>query len=141
MLRRHKLFVYGTLRPELKHPMGRFLRQHACLVGEGVIEGQLHNVGAYPAAERATGRGDLIHGAVFALFGGPRVLAALDRYEGTGPDDRETHRYVREEIDVALARGGHVRAWAYFYALDPARLPRIHGGDYVRFTSNMRRRS
>lgn len=141
MATRPHLFVYGSLRPELGHPISRFLIRHARRVGDGDISAELYNVGHYPAAVRTDDEAQRVRGTVYALLNPKRVLAVLDPYEGAGPDDPPPYLFIREEAAVRLDGGARLMAWVYFYNHDATGLPRIHSGDYLRFTSNMRRRA
>jgi gamma-glutamylcyclotransferase (GGCT)/AIG2-like uncharacterized protein YtfP len=125
------LFVYGTLRQRLGHPMSRLLGTHARLTGEGAILARLYNVGAYPAAVLAGEGRSQVRGEVYALDRLGLVLAVLDRYEDCAPSDGAAALYVRREADVRMAHGGHLRAWVYLYNRDAGDLPRIPGGDYA----------
>lgn len=139
------LFVYGTLRSGGRAPasLRRLLRARGHRVGQGVVEGRLHDAGAYPAAvapedpgasdedgdgsegERETGE---IRGTVFLLEEPEEVLRALDGYEGVEPGGGGLFR--REAVDVRLDDGRIVAAWIYWYDRDPDRLPEITGGDW-----------
>jgi gamma-glutamylcyclotransferase (GGCT)/AIG2-like uncharacterized protein YtfP len=118
------IFVYGTLRSESDHPMARRLLSQARLVGKGSAPGRLYDLGWYPAAMFDAGEKRRVIGDVFALKSGGRLLAELDAYES---GDRF---YSRMHLEVSLAGGGAVIAWAYGVAeAPPARL--IQSGDFI----------
>jgi gamma-glutamylcyclotransferase (GGCT)/AIG2-like uncharacterized protein YtfP len=118
------IFVYGTLRAESDHPMARRLSARARLVGKGSVPGRLYDLGWYPAAMFDEGERRQIVGDVFALRPGTRLLAELDAYEAGDPN------YARVPLEVKLADGGTVTAWAYGVSRPPkARL--IHSGDFI----------
>ena len=118
------IFVYGTLRSESDHPMARRLCAQARLVGKGAAPGRLYDMGWYPAAMFDKSEKRQIIGDVFALRPGSRLLAELDGYEAGDPN------YVREILEVTLADGRKVMAWAYGVKQPPnARL--IHSGDFI----------
>jgi len=118
------IFVYGTLRSESDHPMARRLCARARLVGKGSVPGRLYDLGWYPAAMFDEGEKRRIVGDVFALKPGSRLLAELDAYEAGDPN------YARVPLQVKLADGGTVTAWAYGVTQEPsARL--IQSGDFI----------
>jgi len=118
------IFVYGTLRAQSDHPMARRLSSQARLVGEGSVPGRLYDCGWYPAAVFDGDEKRRVVGDVFALKPGGKLLAELDAYEAGDPN------YVRVPLEVALADGGTVAAWAYGVREAPeARL--IQSGDFI----------
>ncbi len=154
------LFVYGTLRRALRHPMHGVLARQARFVGEGWVRGRLFDLGRYPgvvlagkagrAAMPEESRGacaqmgveepasaeemERVRGEVWALPGGQAgamVLARLDSYEGCDASHPLPHEYRRITTLVHMDDGGRLRAWIYEYALDADGLPVIDGGDYV----------
>ena len=118
------IFVYGTLRSGSGHPMARRLTSQARLLGKGSVPGRLYEMGWYPAALFDRDEKRLIVGDVFALAPDSRLLVELDEYEAGDPN------YARTPLQVSLADGGTVAAWAYGIAKAPkARL--IQGGDFI----------
>jgi gamma-glutamylcyclotransferase (GGCT)/AIG2-like uncharacterized protein YtfP len=118
------IFVYGTLRAESDHPMARRLCLQARHVGKGSAPGRLYDLGWYPAAMFDAGEKRQVVGDVFALRPGSRLLAELDAYESGDPN------YVRTQLEVTLAAGSTVMAWAYGVSKAPnARL--IQSGDFI----------
>jgi gamma-glutamylcyclotransferase (GGCT)/AIG2-like uncharacterized protein YtfP len=118
------IFVYGTLRSESNHPMARRLSSQARLVGKGRVPGRLYDLGWYPAALFDASEKRSIVGEVFALVPGSRLLAELDAYEAGDPN------YARTPLQVKLADGRTVTAWAYGVREAPkARL--IQSGDFI----------
>ncbi len=118
------IFVYGTLRFGSGHPMARRLTSQARLVGKGSVPGRLYDMGWYPAAVFDAEEKRRIVGDVFALTPGSRLLAELDDYEAGDPN------YARTPLEVSLADGGRVTAWAYGVRKAPkARL--IESGDFI----------
>lgn len=98
------LFVYGTLRRGLGHPMARWLLAHAAYVGPATVTGQLYDLGPYPGAVLA--RGGRVVGEVYRLRHGSPVLAALDAYEGCGPDTVGAPLYAAASPTCAWPTGG-----------------------------------
>lgn len=118
------IFVYGTLRSESDHPMARRLCAQARLVGKGSVPGRLYDCGWYPAAMFDDSERRNIVGDVFALKPGGKLLAELDAYEAGDPN------YARAILEVTLADGRKVMAWAYGVTKPPnTRL--IPSGDFI----------
>jgi len=123
------LFVYGTLRPFVGVPMGRWLQTVAVYAGPARTAGRLYDLGPYPGMRPARARGELVRGDVYRIAN-PRVWRTLDRYEASGPAIRA--RFVRVPCVVAFARGRRRRAWVYAYRGNALRARRIASGDYHR---------
>lgn len=127
------IFVYGTLRKALRHEMVGVLVREAHFVGEASVRGVLFDLGTYPGLvvnEQATG---LVKGEIYALRApsADGTLAALDEYEGCAPSDVEPHEYRRVLVQVTLADGRMLSAWAYVLNRALAGLTPIPSGDYV----------
>lgn len=126
-----RLFVYGTLRPELT-PAG--LRQGmAGLVrlGAARVRGRLYDLGAYPGAVPDPASGAWILGEVIELPAGPAQLAALDRYEGFEPAHPQESLFVRRRVRALRSGASSLRCWSYVYNRDVRGLPRVPGGDWA----------
>lgn len=118
------IFVYGTLRFESRHPMARRLSSQARHVGKGRVPGRLYDCGWYPAALFDENERRHIVGDVFAIAPNSRLLAELDAYEAGDP------AYARAILEVKLASGGTVTAWAYGVREAPNARP-IPSGDFI----------
>lgn len=127
----HRLFVYGTLRPDSGHPMGRVLAHNARWIGNAAIRGRLSWIGPYAAAVEDHAAGWL-QGELFEITGGAFVWRALDRYEGC---EDETDEYERRRVPVRYEHASTPRwttAWCYVLAnagnsaLRPAGRPLAH---------------
>lgn len=124
------LFVYGTLRRDLNHPMGRLLNEHAEFLGEGTIQARLYDLGDYPGVVSSPHAAQRVRGEVYRLKDSGTVLSELDAYEGcTG----EAPLYVRQAVPVQLTSGEQVRAWVYFYNRSVVGCPEIASGDYIAY--------
>ncbi len=136
-----QIFVYGTLRRELGHPMHRLLAQHARYVGRASFAGRLYDLNGYPGAvPDPAGRGR-VWGEVYRFSAPGPLLALLDRYEGCnnnanagssggkrgGPQDE----YRRELRTVYGENGERLRAWIYLYNRPVGGRREIPGGDYL----------
>jgi hypothetical protein len=106
------------------HPMARRLRTQAKFIGKASTPGLLYDFGAYPAALFASDAKSRVIGDVFALGSHGRLLSELDAYEGSDP------LYERMIIEVELAKGGAVEAWAYGLREPPKAKP-IASGDFI----------
>ena len=105
-----RLFVYGTLRSDSGHPMHDVLAAGAVLVGRGVVEGDVVDLGEYPGL--VLERAGTTAGEVWELHD-ETLLDRLDAYEGIGPDAEVQEAYERVRIDVRLADGRTLDAWTY----------------------------
>ncbi len=113
--------------------MAKRLRSQARYVGKGQAPGRLYDMGWYPAAFFDEREKNCVHGDVFALKPGARLLAELDAYEFGDPN------YVRSPLRVRLSDGRQVVTWAYGFARPPnARL--IPDGDFISHWSGKKRR-
>lgn len=109
------LFVYGTLMSAAGHQMGQRLLAESQLIGPGVLEGQLFDLGEYPALVEGGPAGGLVHGEVLELSNPAATLVWLDEYEGILPGRESGNEYERVERRVQLASGGEATAWVYVY--------------------------
>ena len=126
------LFVYGTLRTS-RVPVGlRGIIGSLVRLGRATTAGTLYDLGPYPAAVFEGDR--QIVGEVLELPDDPRVLAALDDYEGFRSDDVQVSLYLRVRRPATLADGRRLECWAYAYNGDVTGFPQIASGDYLRLT-------
>lgn len=123
------LFVYGTLRRSVGHPMHAPLRDAARLVGQARVAGVLYRVSSYPGLVLDGGAG-WVHGELYELRD-LAVLAQLDAYEGAAPDDPEPREFERVRAVVQLEGGGERAAWIYVYAWPTTGLEIIASGHFV----------
>lgn len=130
------LFVFGTLLSGYDHPMARRLAREARLIGPASCQGRLYRVAHYPGLVLSDDASDRVVGELYDVPGA-ELLAALDAYEGCGPDDRTPTEFVRRRHPVTC--GGHtLQAWTYLYNRDVAFLPRIVPGDFLRYIARSR---
>jgi gamma-glutamylcyclotransferase (GGCT)/AIG2-like uncharacterized protein YtfP len=124
------LFVYGTLMRGSRSPYAQLLRVRARYIGEGSAAGRLYSLGPFPGAvfeEAGQGR---VHGEVFRL-NGPKLLQALDTYEGCDGQGTKTGNFQRTTVNVALAKGGVLPAWTYVFTGPVNGRPLIASGRFV----------
>ena len=126
------LFVYGTLRGDVAHPMASVLARHARRVGRGWFRGQLFDLGEYPGAVPSASASDRVAGELYRIEPGREaaLFAELDRYEGCDADDPAAGEYVRARAQVEPESGDALEAWIYQYNRPTRRLSRIVSGDY-----------
>lgn len=122
------LFVYGTLRWDSDHEMGRWLRTQAEWLGPAWLPGaRMYRVDWYPGvvagAAEETVRGDLFRLRDLATW------ARLDAFEGV--EGREDDEYRRRPAPVRVADGARHHAWVYWYRRPVAGLERLQGGDWL----------
>ncbi|RMF61541.1 MAG: gamma-glutamylcyclotransferase [Calditrichaeota bacterium] len=134
MVQKTRLFVYGTLRRDLGHPLHSFLKEHGRFIGLGTVQGKLVDLGSYPGLVRSDNPADRVLGEVFVLSLEPeRVLRRLDEYEGCGDEEP---LYRREKMTVSLDHGGQEQAWVYVFNGAATGRPEIASGDYVAYVAS-----
>jgi gamma-glutamylcyclotransferase (GGCT)/AIG2-like uncharacterized protein YtfP len=121
------IFVYGTLRPG-GSAEARMIGQGHWL-GPATASGRLYRISHYPGFVADTA-GDVIKGALFEAADPDALLAALDIYEGCGPDDQPPHEYERIRITV-VHQGRSRTAWTYVYGWPVSEVHRISSGDFL----------
>ena len=128
----HYLFVYGTLRRAYNNEMAAFLRQNAEYLHDGVMDGELYDVGTYPAALYKEGSETMIKGNVFKLTGSrEEVFRVLDLYEGVEED-----LYIRALRPVCFGEGQtEILCWVYLFNSSIYHLRLIEHGDYPLYLS------
>ena len=140
------LFVYGTLRGGVGHPMHKLLSAGADAAGSATYAGRLFDLGRYPGAvpgphSAGADYGWRVIGEVYRLRDPATVLEALDEYEGCAPSSPQPHEYQRVLQPVRLAgnpedKGGSpehraVQAWVYLYIAPLSGARQIESGDYL----------
>ena len=124
------LFVYGTLRRSVAHPMHALLRETASPLGDARVRGVLYRVAAYPGIVLDAGAG-WVWGELYCLRE-PGVLEQLDAYEGAGPQDPEPREYRRIRALVERLDGEELEAWIYEYGWPTTGIPIIASGNFLR---------
>ena len=119
------LFVYGTLRRGLHHPVHLVLARNAEFAGIGRFRGRLYNLGEFPAAIASEKPSDQVLGEIYALRDAERLFSVLDEYEGS--------KFRRESVPITLKNGKRLRCWIYLYTGRTAGLKIIRTGNYVQF--------
>jgi len=125
------LFVYGTLRSDVAHPMHLVVVEYAEPVGGAIYQGRLFDLGTYPAVTPDKSGDWHVIGELYRLLQPELLLDQLDRYEGCSKDDLAPCEYRREIQQVSKQDGTICNAWMYLYNL-PLESPRwIPSGDYL----------
>jgi gamma-glutamylcyclotransferase (GGCT)/AIG2-like uncharacterized protein YtfP len=96
------VFVYGSLRKRLNHPLHGLLEKQGICVTTGYFQGKLYDLGRYPGAVPSHGKNDRVPGELYRLTDPHRILQVLDTYEGT--------RFTRKRVAIALGNGNEVTA-------------------------------
>jgi len=122
------IFVYGTLRPGGSAEVR--MTGHGRWLGPARAAGRLYRIAHYPGFIADDGGDDRVEGALFEATDPGALLAALDIYEGCGPDDPAPQEYRRARIAVEH-RGVVRQAWTYLYAWPVDETTRIAGGDFL----------
>lgn len=120
-----RLFAYGTLMTGFRR---RALLGPARLEGVGRVRGSLYDLGEYPGL--VLDGGGWVVGELYEVADLAVRLPRLDREEGYDPRREARSLYVRRRVQVELAEGPVVEAWAYVYQGVPGRAPRIPSGDW-----------
>lgn len=129
-LRKHRLFVYGTLRKG--YSLNRVLRRMgARYVGKGRIQGSLYDLGEFPGAVTSSSMRKRIEGELYELPHADAQLKELDRIEEFDSERPENSLFVRRISTVRLANGRRMRAWVYFLPRRPVNARPIAQGDYA----------
>jgi pyruvate carboxylase len=129
------LFVYGTLRADMRHEMHHILARNASFAGDAIFNGKLFNLSEYPGAVLSDDLRDKVFGEVYALTPEKRqeVFAILDEYEGYLPQREAVTEFRRDLVSVIPEGGGSLMAWIYLYNLDTESAEEIRSGNYLEF--------
>jgi gamma-glutamylcyclotransferase (GGCT)/AIG2-like uncharacterized protein YtfP len=119
------LFVYGTLRKQMSHPLSHLLVRDARFLGLGIFQGKLYDLGRYPGAVASKDKTHMVTGEIYRLHDANRVLRLLDEYEG--------HKFKRTQVGIYLGPHESLVCWIYLYTRSVAGRRIITSGDYVHF--------
>ena len=109
----HLLFVYGTLRRGFER------HHHLARVGarfwrEAKVAAELFDLGCYPGARPASGKGRWVRGEIFELRQPSHDLRVLDRVEDFVPAAPARSEFVRDTAEVVLTNRARQTAWIYW---------------------------
>jgi gamma-glutamylcyclotransferase (GGCT)/AIG2-like uncharacterized protein YtfP len=120
-----RLFIYGTLLPDLVRPPLDALVAKLTPIGAATVKGRLYDLGPYPGIvldETAP----QVRGELLALPEDPAILASLDDYEGSC-------HYCRVKCRAMAANGEVATCWVYECHADLSQADAIAHGDYRRW--------
>jgi gamma-glutamylcyclotransferase (GGCT)/AIG2-like uncharacterized protein YtfP len=130
------LFVYGTLRKVIDHPMSDLLQEYSREVGRGTFQGRLFDAGSFPAAKTSDNESDIVHGDLFKIENGDFVFQHLDPYEGYSSKHPSKSLFLRKSVSVRLSNKNPVNSWIYLYNRPVVGLTLIPNGDYLKYLKN-----
>ena len=130
----YRLFVYGSLRSGFHNSVYAYISRYFIFDGMGAVQGNLYDVGEYPAAIPCTEdhfiTGELYHISQVEEF--DWVMEQLDDYEGLLVEPGGNPLFRRETVNV-LFNNTTVIAWMYWYNREITNEHRIESGDYVAY--------
>lgn len=135
------LFVYGTLRNEINHPITDVLEKYTLEVKAGTVQGKLFDAGSFPAAIASDDPSDVIHGKLYKIKDPKSVFRHLDPYEGYSPGHPSQSLFIRKKVLVKASAKQSTTAWIYLYNKPVDRLARIPDGDFLTFLKEKQPRS
>lgn len=127
------LFVYGSLRRAVDHPMHRILKEGAEHIDSGTVAGKLYHIHPeYPGLTISENSNHQVLGEIYHLLNPSEVLTKLDLYEGYTPDIPGGSLFIRDSATVKPAKKtGSLKCWIYLYCGQVSEEQRIHSGDYL----------
>ena len=131
-----RLFVYGTLRPELKDVSGCRLIQKSRSLGLGWVTGKLYDRGEYPVAVPASTSRFRVWGEVLEIGSDPALWRQLDAYEDYDRHCLQRSHFLRKVVEVAMNDSRKIPAQIYWYRFSVAGLEAIPRGNYFDFLLN-----
>lgn len=130
------LFVYGTLRRDLVgeiSPELCSLMKGLQFISDGVIEGQLFDLGEFPAAIVGANFTSKIRGEIYEMPNPQAVFAVLDEYECFIPGELEASMFARTLEHITLPDQRQLSCWLYVYNDWVLNGKLIEQGDYVAY--------
>lgn len=127
------LFVYGTLMQGFTNPFAKKIRQNGTWLGKAFFKGELYDLGEYPGAVYGTQSLSRVYGEVWEVRDFPKVIAALDRYEGIYDSNPE---YVRTQLPVTFENETTHLCWTYLFCHSTELFIFISHGDYRKWLSD-----
>jgi len=127
------LFVYGTLRKDVDHPMSDILQKYKTNTVSGTFNGKLFDVGSYPAAIISDDPSSQVHGELYTLREPDALFQHLDHYEGFDVHSPSKSLYLRKQVTITTEKAAELSAWTYLYNRSVELLTPIPGGDYLAY--------
>lgn len=134
------LFVYGTLRDEIDHPMSDLLQKYVLEVRIASFCGKLYDTGSFPAAVTSDDESDAVFGDLYTIKDPQSVFRHLDSYEEYSPQNPRS-LFLRKKVSVDLPDKNQVSSWIYLYNRPTDNLQLIPDGDYLSYLKNKRQSS
>ena len=131
------LFVYGTLRKGFGLPILKKIESDIQYLGNSEINGELYDIGKYPAALPAKKSSSKILGEVFVILRPRKVFKLLDSYEGFDRKDKKHSEYYQKKELLVLDSGEKIYSLVYWYNLPIIDKNRITQSDYLIYLSKM----
>lgn len=126
------LFVYGTLRRNIRNKMAYLLAKRAEFISYASYQGKLYSVGNYPGLVPSDRLTDRVQGEVYFLRNQRLLLPHLDKYEECGADFAEPTEYVRKIQRVRLQGVKAIPAWIYLYNWPTDTLELMPSGNFLK---------
>ena len=133
------LFIYGSLRRQLRNPAATVLIRYGKMVGEAILKAKLYDLGSYPGAVLSWNPEARVVGELYRRRDPERVFNRLDRYEGYEAKSNWRSAFQRRRVKVWLKTGQEIKAWAYLYCRETKGRNAISSGDYLVYRREMRR--
>jgi gamma-glutamylcyclotransferase (GGCT)/AIG2-like uncharacterized protein YtfP len=128
-----RLFVYGTLLTGSGwRAINRLMRKQARRLGPASVQGQLYDLGDYPAAIPSSISADRVYGEAYSVSQNDRTLKILDRYEDFDPERPESSLYIRRSVTALLLPSQRpITCWIYWFNGPLPFRRRIRSGRYA----------
>ncbi len=127
------LFVYGTLRSDLRHKAHEYIARYFSLVGKAKVRGRLYDGIEYPHGVPDAGD-HFITGELYEIKNAgefEQAMQVLDEYECSYDPPDEPTLFRRELADI-FYNDGIVKAWIYWYNRPVAGKKLIPSGDLLK---------
>ncbi len=106
------LFVYGTLKRDIRGSKNYFLKKYASFIGKGFVHGKLYRVSYYPGMVLSKDKKDRVYGEIYKLKNPFLIFKKLDNYEGCSRNFRKPYEYRRVKTK-AYMNDKEVDVWVY----------------------------
>src|SRR5687768_12149566 len=104
------LFVYGTLRTGIQHPVKYEIKNDVEWICETAIRGRMYDIGKYPGALPVTDNKKIfIKGEVLKIKHPKKVFRILDQYEGFNQEMPGISEYCRQQELISLPNGKEIK--------------------------------
>ena len=114
-----RLFVYGTLRPDIAPAYLSDVVKHFCLLGEAQLSGRLYGLRTFPGLILDPAGAGIVHGRIYEVAHAcldelDSHLARLDAYEGFDPNNAASSLFCRVRCEPKVC-GATMESWVYVY--------------------------